>query len=255
MIACMWTVGVDLSAENTKTCLASIEWHPGRAHVENLRTEVSDTTIIKLAQSATKIGIDCPFGWPVPFLDFITEHDRGDVRVRDGMPIAWRRKLTNRGTDLFIRDVTGLVPLSVSADRIAHAAMRCAALLAELIGNGVPVDRTGQTGKIVEVYPAASLFQWGLTHKGYKRAARVVKLRELVDNLLAAAPWLELGEYEDLCRRNDDAFDAIIASLTARATVCNQTLAPTDEQAALAAREGWIALPLKGSLGQLIAQA
>jgi len=253
MIATMWTVGVDLSAENTKTCLASIDWKPGRAHVVNLQTNVSNTIIVQSVTSATKVGIDCPFGWPVPFLEFITEHDRGDIHARDGLPITWRRDLANRRTDLFIRDTTGLIPLSVSADRIAHAAMRCAALLAELAASGAPVDRTGQTGKVVEVYPAVSLFQWDLTHNGYKRAAKTPELNGVVDALLAAAPWLDLGEYDRLCRSSDDAFDAVIASLTARAAVCNQTVAPTSVQAAMAAREGWIALPLKASLDKLVA--
>lgn len=199
------------------------------------------------------MGIDCPFGWPVPFLDFITEHDRGNVRARAGLPITWLRELVNRRTDLFIRDATGLIPLSVSADRIAHAAMRCAALLAELAAKGVPVDRTGQTGKVVEGVPGSLLVPVGLTHKGYKRAAKTAELSELVDALLAAAPWQELGKYEQLLPKKRRRVRRVVTSLTARSAVCNQTLAPTDQQAALSAREGWIALPLKASLGQLVA--
>jgi uncharacterized protein DUF429 len=208
------TVGVDLSAEDTKAYLATIDWRTGSAYVDSLQTNVSNKTIATSAGAAANIGIDCPFGWPVPFLEFITEHDRGNVRARDGLPIAWRRELVNRRTDLFTRRVTGLIPLSVSADRIAHAAMRWAALLAELAVSGVPVDRTGQTGKVVEVYPAASLSQWNLTHKSYKRAAKTAKLNELVGTLLVAASWLDLVEYEGLCRSDDYACDAVLASLT-----------------------------------------
>src|SRR5471030_259508 len=99
--------------------------------------------------------------------------------------------------------------------------MRCAALLAEFAANGALVDRTGQTGKVVEVYPAASLFQWGLTYRDYKRAANNAELNELLSSLLKAAPWLDLGDYQKLCRDSDDAFDAVIASLTSRAAACN----------------------------------
>jgi hypothetical protein len=66
-----------------------------------------------------------------------------------------------------VREQAGLVPLSVSADRIAHVALRCAVLLAELDASGRPVDRSG-SGHVVEVYPAASLRRWGLDHPGYK---------------------------------------------------------------------------------------
>src|SRR5215831_17281551 len=73
----------------------------------------------------------------------------------DGAGTGWRRELTMRRTDVFVRDKLRLVPLSVSADRIAHVALRCAVLLAKLDASGRPVDRTG-AGAVVEVYPAAS---------------------------------------------------------------------------------------------------
>lgn len=76
----------------------------------------------------------------------------------------WRRQLAFRRTDEPVRAATGLVPLSVAADRIAHPAMRCAGLLARLALEGQPVDRSG-SGVVVEVYPAASLKQWGLPHR------------------------------------------------------------------------------------------
>ena len=212
MIAAVWTVGVDLSAESANTRLASIEWQSTTAGVVDLQTNVSNPTIVETARSAAKVGIDCPFGWPVPFLEFITEHDRGYVRDRDGLPIAWRRELANRTTDLFVRSATPLIPLSVSADRIAHAAMRCAALLAELAASGVPVDRTGQTGKVVEVYPAASLFQWGLAHKGYKRRANNAHLGGWCFSQRGGPPDVvinsgKLLQFKSLCSRGlvDDA--------------------------------------------------
>lgn len=203
----MLTIGVDLSAQDTKTCMASIDWEDGQA--------------------------------------------QGDVFPRPGLAIDWRRALANRMTDLVIREQTPLTPLSVSADRISHAAMRCAALLSELSAAGLPVDRTGQTGAVVEVYPAASLYRWNLTHRGYKGSDNRSTLSALVDKLVTVAPWLDLAEYEQICRTSDDAFDAVIASLTARAERCGLTEPPTPVQAKGAAREGWIALPSKGSLERL----
>lgn len=148
---------------------------------------------------------------------------------------AWRRGLAYRVTDLFVREEAGLNPLSVSADRIAYVAFRGANLLAAL---GGPIDRSG-AGLVVEVYPAATLRRWGLTHRGYKLPGR----DSLVDELLAAAPWLDLGPHEALCRRSHDAFDAVIAALATRAAALGHTQPPTPEQREAARVEGWIALP------------
>ncbi len=52
----------------------------------------------------------------------------------------WRRQLALRETDLVTRTATGLIPLSVAADRIGLAAMRCAGRLARLAAAGQPVD-------------------------------------------------------------------------------------------------------------------
>jgi hypothetical protein len=101
-------------------------------------------------------------------------------------------------------------PLSVAADRIGHAAMRCAGLLAQLAGQGQPVDRCGR-GVVVEVYPAASLKPWRLPHRGYKQPRNAQALEDLIDGLLAAAPWLDPGPHESLCRSSYDAADAVIA--------------------------------------------
>jgi predicted nuclease with RNAse H fold len=117
--------------------------------------------------------------------------------------------------------------------------MRCAALQATLAARGVDVDRTGK-GAIAEVYPAASLKIWGLPWRGYKTAKNRAALGEVVDGLLAAAPWLRLGEYEHLCRRSDHVLDAVVAALAARAVALG-TATVADRE--VARSEGWIALP------------
>lgn len=154
----------------------------------------------------------------------------------------WRHKLAYRTTDDAVRRLTGLVRLSVAADRIGHTAMQCAGLLVQLALEGRVVDRRGG-GVVVEVYPSASLKQWGLPHRGYKAAANQPNLAVLVDALLQAAPWLSLDEYGSICRKSDDALDAVLAGMTARAALLDLVTAPSLEQADVAAIEGWIALP------------
>jgi predicted nuclease with RNAse H fold len=237
------TVGVDLAAEAIRTAVAWVEWSPGRAELTRLTVGMADDEIVEALLRADKAGIDCPLGWPVPFVEFVTAHQAGHVEVpADTAGRAWRRNLALRLTDQKVYERTGLTPLSVSADRIAHAAMRCAGLLTLLAQEGRPVDRCGR-GVVVEVYPAASLKQWGLAHRGYKRPRNVEDLERLVDELKAAAPWLDLGSHESDCRRHHDAIDAVIAALAARAAFQGLATAPDEQDLDTAATEGWIALP------------
>jgi len=239
----MLTVGVDLAAEPTKTAVAWIDWSPTGASVRELVLGAEDELVTGAITEAGKAGIDCPLGWPEKFVAFVSAHQIGNVVVpAEVAGRDWRRALAFRVTDAAVRDTIGLVPLSVAADRIAHTAMRCAGLLAQLAREGQPVDRCG-TGVVVEVYPAASLKQWGLPYRGYKGTVNVTNLAQVVDALLAAAPWLTLGPYDDACRRSDDALDAVIAAMTARAALRGLVTSPSSNQAGMAMTEGWIALP------------
>jgi Protein of unknown function (DUF429) len=120
--------------------------------------------------------------------------------------------------------------------------MRCAGLLAKLGKAGRPVARDG-SGTVTEVYPAASLKQWGLPYRGYKQPRNLAALAEVADALQAAAPWLVTGPHDRLCRTSNDALDAVIAALTARAAALDLTGRPDSERRSIASREGWIALP------------
>ena len=78
---------------------------------------------------------------------------------------------------------------------------------------------------------------------GYKQAARPEALDQLVDHLLAAAPWLDCASYEQDIRGSHDVFDAVIAAMTARAAAQGQTFPPGEADLAAARTEGWIAIP------------
>ncbi|MBQ1061977.1 DUF429 domain-containing protein [Micromonospora chalcea] len=238
----MLTVGVDLAAADKRTAMAAVEWLPGRAVVRDLALGVSDAQIVQASRRADKTGLDCPFGWPAPFVALVTTHQAGHIAASEGEGGLWRRRFAYRQTDEVVREQTGIIPLSVAADRIGHAAFRCAGLLSLLAADGQDVDRCGD-GRIVEVYPAATLNCWGLTHRGYKGRRQQAQHADLVTALQAAAPWLELGSFEALARRSHDAFDAVIASLAARAAVIGKATTPDDEQRVAARSEGWIALP------------
>lgn len=238
----MLTVGVDLAAQPQRTGVAWLDWTVDGCSVREVRLGCDDDVVVGALRDADKSGVDCPLGWPAPFVDFVRAHSAGHVPLPPG---EGRRELTMRLTDQVVYDRLGITPLSVSADKIGHVAMRCAVLLARLADEGRPVDRTG-AGPVVEVYPAASLRCWGLNHRGYKRAQNVARLGDLVDVLHDRAPWLEFGSHETLCRASDDAVDAVVAALTARAAALGRTTPPGEGQVDLARAEGWIVLPEGG---------
>jgi len=236
---------VDLAAATRKTAVAVIEWSDDRARLEHLALDAGDQEIVDLFGACDMTGVDCPVGWPDALIPFLTGHlnfDAEPVLEHDG--IAGRRLLAYRDTDRFCTARTGLIPLSVSADRLAHPAMRCAVIQAKIAQLHGPQPRDG-SGRLAEVYPAASLKIWGLNGRGYK--GRGVPETERLGLLLAAledgAPWLDLGGHRDRITGSDDLFDAVIAALTAHAAARRRTLLPDSAHAAAALSEGWIHLP------------
>jgi Protein of unknown function (DUF429) len=88
----------------------------------------------------------------------------------------------------------------------------------------------------------------GLDARGYKGrgSSEAERLSVLLANLRGQAPWLDLTGHEDRLAGSDDLFDAVVASLTARAVAVGRTLLPDDAHAEAARSEGWIHLPSGG---------
>jgi predicted nuclease with RNAse H fold len=239
------TLGVDLAAATRKTAAAVLDWTHGGARLIHLSLDVTDEDIVELFGSTDMTGIDCPVGWPDAFLPFIAGHLNSDARpVLDHDGIEGRRLLAYRDTDRFVTGATGLIPLSVSADRLAHPAMRCAVIQAKIARDYGPQARDG-SGRLAEVYPAASLKLWGIHARGYKGRGtpEAERLALILDSLAQAAPWLDLAGHGEALAASDDMFDAVIAALTARAVSLRQTLMPPVDHAAAALTEGWIHVP------------
>ncbi len=240
----MLTAGVDLATEPARTALALVAWDGGSARVSGLALGVDDDAIVVAAKGASKLGVDCPLGWPDEFVSFVARHQDGGPPplgpAPDGSP--WWRRLAYRETDRAVVQAIGLHPLSVSTDRIGLTAMRAAGLLARLADGSEVVDRSGR-GLVVEVYPAASLRVWGLPSRGYKgRDGRPLR-EQMLAALQQRAPWLHLGGHEALLVRSADCLDALVAALAARAAASGRAAAPAAGQLEAARREGWIAWP------------
>lgn len=239
--------GIDLSTTAKKTAVAEITWHGDDATLTSLTVGADDDDLVDLIGRVDKTGIDCPLGWPVAFVDFVSAHRSGG---RGLVVPETRRPLLLRATDLHTTDRAGVRPLSVTADRIGATAMRCAVLLFRLVSDGAAVDRSGAAGPVVETYPAAALKIWRLPHQGYKgRSPGNTAVRaDLVEQLEAQLPWLDLGDRSGLCRTSDDALDAVVCAVVAGLALrglCDPVPAHAFDDAQA---EGWIALPSPLSL-------
>ena len=236
----MLTAGVDLAAEPKGTALAVIEWKETRATLVELQFGVNDEKIVEAARVVDKLGIDCALGWPIEFVEFLNNHaDLTSTSFPDG-GMDWRRRASFRESDRHVRAVTGRWPLSVSTDRLGLTAMRCAGMQGRLQQSGIEIDRSG-SGKIVEIYPGASLRLWGFDTTGYR--ANEDARAELLSSVERTVPWLNIESYRDLLISSTDAFDAVIASLATRAAAMGLYSKPPVEILDKAKIEGWIALP------------
>jgi hypothetical protein len=271
------TLGVDLAAQDKKTAYCAIEWDSGRGFVEAPLVGRPSGDLVDAMQAADWIGIDAPFGWPDVFVHAIHRYATEGTWPVDAVP----ERLRHRMTDRFVQEViseehaVSVRPLSVSSDRIAVCAWRCANLLREFSERtGWHLDRVGvpATGGprnaasdlpigrcVIEVYPAGALALWGFPFKGYKRtssnsASAALQQRVTILTALeeAGGDWLSLtDDIRDTCLKDDDAFDSFVCSLVARAAAAERTLLPLRDQRATAEREGWIHLPAPDSIDLL----
>lgn len=235
-----------MAAEPKGTALALIGWSANSAQLVKLDVGVADEQIVEETRDAVKLGIDCALGWPIEFVDFVREHSQAIAEVTGDMD--WRRRMAYRETDRAVREVTGRWPLSVSTDRLGLTAMRCAGLLSKLQADGVVIDRSG-AGKVVEIYPGASLRLWGFDTSGY-RASEDLRAK-LLESLKLAAPWFEPGQFAELMIDSCDAFDAVIANFAARSSQMGLSTQPPVELTKQAHFEGWISLP-KAPMSELL---
>lgn len=240
------TAGIDLAAEPKGTALSIIDWSGEQAKLLSVATGLNDAELISGCFGATKIGIDCALGWPIEFVEFLSQQDESLDGSIDG-GLDWRRTIAFRETDRAVRELTGRWPLSVATDRLGMTALRCSGLLSKLHKSGVEVDRSG-VGTIVEIYPAAALRIWGFSTAGYRVSADL--RRSLLAEVRSHLPSLDLNGHEEILAESCDAFDSLVASLATRAAALGFYEAPVPEMVARAKKEGWIALPNR-PLGEL----
>ncbi len=240
------TLGIDLASQDRNTAVCLLRW--GRpVTIEVARTGFGDRALEDRIRAAGKVGIDVPLGWPLRFAEALCSYMSG----RAWTPPHTEPELRLRATDRHVAadPDRGRHPLSVSTDRIAIPAMRAARLLTSA---DATFDRAGG-GRVVEVYPAASLRAWGFDPTRYKHTKGGAIRQALVERFITTtAGWITITEEQKgACVEDDNVFDALICALTARAAELGLCDPVPPEHAASARVEGWIALPAADSLSRL----
>lgn len=272
----MRIVGVDLASRDDRTGLAVLVAEAGSVRVQRAVQGASDDDVLGAVEGrpfeggepvavgdqgapgpagtgerAAAVGIDAPFGWPVAFTDALGAWAEGGSWTV-GYDAGDTLDLRMRVTDRVARSVTGRWPLSVSTDRIALPAMRGAHLLTRIARarHQRPLDRTG-LGGVYETWPVGSLRCWALHEQGYN--ADAPRGEALRTSLLEAMGRLEVGEMSRrILVEHPDAFDALLAALTALAAAQGRTQRPTPQQVGPARLEGWIHLPSGTTLDEVL---
>jgi hypothetical protein len=157
------TLGLDLASQAKNTALCVIEWSADGAEVVALLrgvdgggTPLHDKLIVSVMRglwgglpAPTKVAIDAPLGWPVDFVRAVRDPGSWPIGLD-----ADRKRLQRRATDYWVHDRAAKLPLSVTTDRIAYAAMRAAGVLAHYERTfDESLDRSGVAGLVCETYP------------------------------------------------------------------------------------------------------
>ena len=237
----MITCGVDLSSQTTDTAVAVIDWSSSSPRVTQVEVGVDDEAILDAIAGSAAAAIAAPFGWPDAFVDFLVGNRAGRLpEPRRVATTSGRDLIMYRITDLRLREMLGLRLMASTASAIAPTTLRCAGILERLRERGVAPARGGG-GRVVEAYAPASLFAWGLDEPKYKTtpAARVRIVEQLARRLS-----LDLGSFRASIMESDDALDALVCALTARAVALGRWRRPIDpEETRHAPTEGWVCVP------------
>ncbi len=230
--------GVDLASRPEATAVARLDWETRRCI--GLTVGADDDEVVATAAASDKCGIDAPFGWPDAFVEVVAAHHGSDaVHVPDP-----NESLRLRRTDIWVWRTHGRIPLSVSTDNIGVVALRAVRIQQRVAALTGPVDRTGG-GVLAEVYPAAALKIWDLPHRGYKRGDEAAARRRVIlDGLEARFDLAISPQDEAVALASHDALDALVSALIAGLITDGATTPVPPELREIAAREGWIHVPL-----------
>ncbi len=233
-------VGIDLSVHPTNCGVCVLEEN-AVVHVKYGSSAQHPEWLLEYCSGANAVGVDVPFGWPKPYVDALRDYEIGVALEHDRRPYRLRTTdvwITETLPKCLTRPVKPPTPFSVSTDKLGATAMVGTRLLSALSGEfEVWPWQDIVPRAVLEVYPAASLWCWGLRHRKIEERATLDRLRK--------AFGLEIHEADE--RRlleSRHCFDALIAALTAQEYAAGNTFDPPKSVPERTLRvEGWIRVP------------
>jgi predicted nuclease with RNAse H fold len=227
-------VGIDLAA-SPQNCGVCVLRDDTVEHVGcGSKFDEHPDWIVGHCARADVVAVDVPFGWPKPFIKALAGYEIGAALNRD------RKPYLRRITDVFVtealpdhlrREAKPPNPMAVAADKLGVTAMVGTILLNALSSKfRLSPRESGVSQAVVEVYPAASLWAWGLSHKGFKGSDEDARNRrsEILEKLKVFFGLEVAVRDTETLVRSDHCFDALVATLTAREYTCSNTFDPPE---------------------------
>jgi hypothetical protein len=277
------TLGIAYSHTTGRATCCAIQWVSQLALVELPKLGMLDPVLLDEMDRADWTAVTgAPFGWPDDLLDAIA----GFAQTGRWPTRAPADRMRHRETDRFVRDllrdehgVTIEPPAATSRDSAIATWLVAQLLTAHADRTGRSLDRigvpcpTGMDGPpdlprglvefppcgVIETHVPAALAAWGLPHDRYvattpaehhdARARRAAILDQLEQG---ADAWLMItDDVRRMCTSCDDALEALVGAIVACAVATDTTIRPTVEQRGKGQREGWLHIPIAGSLARL----
>jgi len=214
----------------------------------------TDACLVEMLRSGEwgRVAIDVPFGWPTGLLDLLGRWRAGEQVYLPADRRRGRSETLYRRTDLVTWDLTGVKPIPVGVESLAWVALRAFHVLSQA---ELHPPLAGRDSSIIETYPKAALACWPDMPRGSTKSGDAApRVRAEVLALLAAGVSLTMEDVDRraiLEQRKDHRFDAVICALVARAAMVGRTRLPAETDRKAAYEEGWIYLPVAGSLTSL----
>jgi len=186
-----------------------------------------------------------PFGRGADLVDLLApDAGRHGAKVYRACEALWRQRGLNTPSTLWSGPGGG-----------AGAAVACMTLLLMRGGPVWPLRPGGAGAVLVEAYPAAQLFTWGLAPSGYSGAKpKPAAARAQILAALVADHGLVVSEaLAALCQGNADALDAVLCAYAAKTMADGRH---PRQLPAVARSEGWIVVdesPSASGRGPLLA--